>query len=189
MNKQSIHMAITTHRWLLAAVFGLCLACVGCGSKDEFDGGVAKSILEASAIQLDGEQVTLTLTQLDCGVQSELWEPAAQVSQDRSTARLTSKGRELNFGDSPAIEPTFRQPYVQVRGPFSLEVDEVSGVRDGEADTKVVDAKVGIKLQHACFQNPLPMMGVKHGEFREGTPVSFQFRKSDDGWRLDKIVH
>jgi hypothetical protein len=183
-------MAIMTHRWLLGAVFGSCLASVGCGSKSDFDEGVAKDILEANAVQLDGEQVTITRMQLDCGVQSELWEPPSQVSQDRSTARLTSKGRDLNFGDNPAIEPNFHEPYAQVRGAFSLEVDEVSGVRDGDTNgTKLVDAKAAIKLQHACFPSPLPIMGVKHGDFREGTPVSFLFRKSDDGWRLEKLVH
>jgi len=183
-------MATITHYGLLSAVFGLCLASLACGSKSDFDEGVAKEILEANAVHLDGEQVTLTQMQLDCGVQSELWEPPTQVSKDRTTARLTSKGRELNFGDDPGIEPKFHQPYAQVRGAFSLEVDGVSGIRDGETDgTKVVDAKAAIKLQHACFPNPLPIMGVKHGEFREDTPVSFLFHKSDDGWHLDKLVH
>lgn len=180
-------MTITTHRCL---VFGLCLASVACGSKSQFDEGVAKTILESNTVNLDGEQVTITAMQLDCGVQSELWEAPAQVSQDRTTARLTSKGRELNFGDDPAIEPNFHHPYAQVRGAFSLEVGEVSGIRDGETDgTKLVDAKAGIKLQHACFPNPLPLMGVKHGDFREDTPVSFMFRQSGDGWHLEKLVH
>ncbi len=183
-------MVIITHRWRLSAVLGLCLASAACGSKTDFDEGVAKDILEANAVNLDGEQVTITSKQLECGVQSELWEAPAQVSQDRTTARLTPKGRELNFGDDPAIEPSFLHPYAQVRGAFSLQVDEVSGVRDGEADgTKLVDAKAGIKLQDACFPNPLPIMGVKHGGFREDAPVSFQFRRSDDGWRLEKLVH
>ena len=183
-------MAIPAHRWLLSVVFGVCLASVACGSKTDFDENVAKDLLEANAVNLDGEQVTLTPMQLDCGVQSELWEAPAQVSQDRTTARLTSKGRDLNFGDNPAIEPKFHQPYAQVRGAFSLEVGGVSGIRDGETDgTKLVDVKAGIKLQHACFPNALPIMGVKHGEFREDAPVSFLFRKSDDGWRLDKLVH
>jgi hypothetical protein len=190
MNKESACMAIITHRSLLGAVFGLCLASVACGDKNQFDAGVAKAILEANAVNLDGEQVTITPMQLECGVQSELWDTPAQVSQDRTTARLSSKGRDLNFGDDPAIEPNFRQPHAQVRGAFSLEVEEVSGVRDGQADgTKLVDAKAVIKLQDACFPNPLPILGVKHGDFREDTPVSFQFRRSDDGWRLDKVVH
>jgi hypothetical protein len=190
MNKESASMAITTHHWRLSAVFGLCLASVACGSKTDFDEGVAKDILEANAVNLDGEQVTITTTQLDCGVQSELWETPTQVSQDRSTAQLSSKGRDLNFGDNPAIEPNFRHPYVQVRGAFQLAVDEVSGVRDGQtAGTKLVDAKAAIKIQNACFPNPLPIMGVKHGDFREDTPVSFLFRQSDDGWHLEKLVH
>jgi hypothetical protein len=187
--QESAYMAVFTHRWLLAAVCG-CLASVACGSKTEFDEGVAKSILEANAVNLDGEQVTITPMELDCGVKSELWETPAQVSQDRTTARLTSKGRDLNFGDDPAIEPNFHQPYAQVRGAFSLEVDGVSGIRDGDAnDTKLVEAKAGVKLPHTCFPNPLPMMGVKHGNFREDTPVSFLFRRSDDGWHLEKLVH
>src|ERR1700691_3222333 len=115
-------MAIKTHRRLLSAVISLCLASVACGNKDQFDEGVAKTILEANPVKLDGEQVTITTTQLDCGVQSELWETPSQVSQDRSTAQLSSKGRDLNFGDNPAIETNFRHPYVQVRGAFSLTV-------------------------------------------------------------------
>ncbi len=178
------------HRWLLSAVFGLCVASVACGDKNQFDEGVAKGILEANAVNLDGEQVTITQTQLECGVQSELWEAPSQVSGDRSTARLTSKGRDLNFDDDPAIEPNFHLPHAQVRGAFSLDVGEVSGIRDGETDgTKLVDAKAGIKLQNACFPAPLPILGVKHGDFREDTPVSFLFRKSDDGWHLEKLVH
>jgi hypothetical protein len=183
-------MATKTHRRLLSAVISLCLASVACGNKDQFDEGVAKTILEANPVKLDGEQVTITATQLDCGVQSELWDSPAQVSQDRSTARLTSKGRDLNFGDDPAIETNFHQPHAQVRGAFSLQVDQVSGIRDGGTDgTKLADAKAGIKLDHSCFPNALPILGVKHGDFREDTPISFLFRKNDDGWHLDKVVH
>jgi len=176
------------HRWLL--VFGLCLVSPACRDKNKFDEGVVKTVLESNPVNLDGEQVTITPIQLDCGVQSELWEAPSQVSQDRSTARLTSNGRELNFGDDPAIEPNFHQPYAQVRGAFLLEIGEVSGIREGETDgTMLADAKAGIKLQHACFPNSLPIMGVKHGVFREDTPVSFLFRKSEDGWHLEKVVH
>jgi hypothetical protein len=181
---------IMTHRLLFSAVSGLCLAFVACGNKTDFDGGIAKAVLEANAVNLDGEQVTVSPMQLDCGVQSELWESPAQVSQDRSVARLTSKGRELNFSDDPAIEPKFHLPYAQVRGAFSLAVDDVSGIRDGEAGgTKLVDAKAGIKLPHACFSSPLPIMGVKHGNFREDAPVSFLFRQGNDGWQFEKLVH
>ena len=182
-------MATLTHCGLLSAVFGLCLVSLACANKADFDEGAAKDILEANPVNLDGEQVTITTMQLDCGVQSELWETPAQVSKDRTTARLTPKGRDLNFGDDPAIEPNFHLPYAQVRGSFSLAVDGVSAIRDGQEGIKLVDAKAGIKLQDACFPTALPIMGVKHGEFREDTPVSFQFHKADDGWHLDKLVH
>jgi hypothetical protein len=184
-------MATMTHRWLLSVVLGLYLATVACGSKDDLDGEGVKGILEASAVNLDGEQVSITSVQLDCGVQSELWEAPSQVSQDRTTARLTSKGRELNFGDDPAIEPNYRLPHAQVRGAFSLEVEEVSDIKNGDADgsTKLVNAKASVKIPDTCFQSPLPMMGVKHGDFKEDAPVSFLFRKSDTGWRFDKLVH
>ena len=190
MYSETKYMAIMTHRGLPIAVFCLCLASVACGDKDQFDEDVAKTILEANPVHLDGEQVTITQMQLDCGVQSELWEAPAQVSQDRTAARLTSSGRELNFGDDPAIEPSFHLPHAQIRGAFSLEVDQISGIRDGETDgTKLVDAKAGIKIQNACFPTALPIMGVKHGDFREDTPVSFLFRKNDQGWGVEKVVH
>lgn len=189
MNKENGQMATMTHRWLLGAVLGLYLATVACGNKDDLDGESVKAIVEASAINLDGEQVSITPVQLDCGVQSELWDAPAQVSQDRTTARLTSKGRGLNFGDDPTIEPNYRLPHAQVRGAFSLEVDEVSDIKNGDADTKLVTAKAAVKIPDACFANPLPMLGVKHGDFKEDAPVSLQFRKTDTGWRFDKLVH
>jgi len=178
------------HPCFLAALSALCLLLAACGNKSDFDGGGARDILQSNAVNLDGEQVTITPMQIDCGVQSDLWEAPAQVSGDRTTARLTSQGRELNFSDDPTIEPEYHQPYVQVRGAFSLEVNDVSNIRAGESpDTKLVDAKAGIKLQHACFSSPLPMMGVKKGKFREDAPLTFLFRLKEDGWHFERIVH
>lgn len=183
-------MALMTHRWRLSAVCSLCLASLACGSKTEFDEGVAKYIIEAAPVNLEAEQATITAVQLDCGVQSELWEAPSQVSEGRSTARLTAQGRALNFSDDPAIETSLRQPYAQVRGALPVQVNEVSAIRDGEnGATKLVEAKAGVRIQHACFPNPLPMMGVKHGNFREDTPVSFLFRRTDEGWHLEKVLH
>lgn len=177
------------HPCVLAAL-SACLLLAGCANKSDFDGGGARDILQSNPVNLDGEQVTITPAQLDCGVQSDLWEAPAQVSGDRTTARLTSQGRELNFSDDPAIEPDFHQPYGQIRGAFSLDVSDVSNIRTGEtADTKLVDAKAGIKLQHACFPNSLPLMGVKKGKFREDAPLTFLFRLKDDGWHFEKVVH
>ena len=179
-----------TNRWLLGAVACLYLSTIACGNKSDFDGEIARDILQAGPIKLDVEQVTITQMQLECGVQSELWDSPAQVSQDRAAARLTSKGRELNFTDDPVIEPSFHQPYAQVRGAFLMQMEDPSSVRDGEEKgTKVVDAKVGIKIPHACFPNPLPLMGVKRGNFREDTPPSFLFRLSGDGWHFEKLMH
>jgi hypothetical protein len=178
-----------TNRLLLGAVASLYLATIACGSKKEFDGEIARDILQGGPIKLDVEQVTLTRAQLECGVQAELWDPPAQVSQDRTAARLTSKGRELNFTDDPVIEPS-HQPYAQVRGAFFMQMEDASSVRDGEEKgTKVVDAKVRIKIVHACFPNPVPLMGVKRGNFREDTPPSFLFRLADDGWHFEKVIH
>jgi hypothetical protein len=179
-----------TNRLLLGAVAGLYLATIACGNKTEFDGEIARDILQAGPIKLDVEQVTITQMQLSCGVQSELWDSPAQISQDRTAARLTSQGRELNFTDDPVTEPSFHQPYAQVRGSFLLQMEDASSVRDGEEKgTKVVDAKVGIKIPHTCFPNPVPLMGVKRGNFREDTPPSFLFRLAGDGWHFEKVIH
>ena len=176
-------------RSLLAAAVGFCFALCGCGNKEDFDGGKAKDLLEMAPVNLEGEQVTLTSMQVDCGVQEDLWERPTQFSPERSTARLDPKGRELKFNDDIVIEPN-RAPYVQVRGEVSIQVDDVSNIRDGaERGTKLADVKAGVKVQHTCFTTPLPIMGVKKGNFQADTPASFQFRLRDDGWHVDKLVH
>ena len=176
-------------RSLVASVLGLSVAFLGCGSKEDFDAGKAKGILESAPVNLEGEQVTLTSMQVDCGVQEDLWERPTQFSPERSTARLDQKGRDLKFNDDVVIEPD-RQPYVQVRGAVSLQVGEVSNIRNGEENgSKLVDAKAGVKIQHTCFPNPLPIMGVKKGNFQPDIPVSFLFRLREDGWHAEKLLH
>jgi len=176
-------------RSLFTVAVGFFFAFCGCGSKEDFDSGKAKEILESAPINLEGEQVTLTPTQVECGAKEDLWERPTQFSPERSTARLDAKGRELKFNDDVMIEPD-RRPYVQVRGAVSIQVDDVSNIRDGpETGTKLVDVKSGVKIQHTCFANPLPIMGVRKGEFQANIPASFQFRLRDDGWHVDKLVH
>jgi hypothetical protein len=176
-------------RSLLAAAVGFSFAFCGCGNKEDFDGGKAKDLLESAPINLEGEQVTLTSMQFDCGVQEDLWEHPTQFSPERSTARLDPKGRDLKFNDDVVMEPN-RQPYIQVRGAMSLQVDDVSNLRDGpENGTKLADIKGGVKIQHTCFSSPLPIMGVKKGNFQADTPATFQFRLRDDGWHAEKMVH
>ena len=176
-------------RSLLAAAVGFSFALCSCGNKEDFDGGRAKEILEAAPVNMDGEQITLTSTQFDCGVQDDLWEHPMQFSPERSTARLDQKGRDLRFSDDVVMEPN-RQPYVQVRGAISLQVDDVSNIRNGDENgTKLVDAKAGARVQHSCFPNPLPLMGVKKGNFQADVLPTFQFRLRDDGWHVEKLVH
>ena len=175
---------------LVASLVGLCIACCGCGgSKEDFDGGKAKGILEAAPVNMDGEQVTLTSMQVDCGVQEDLWERPTQFSTERNTARLDQKGRDLRFSDDVVMEAN-RQPYVQVRGAISLQVDDVSNIRDGDENgTKLVDAKAGARVNHSCFPLPLPLMGVKKGNFQADVPPTFLFRLQNDGWHVEKVVH
>ena len=56
-------------------------------------------------------------------------------------------------------------------------------------DMKITEFTVGAKIQHACFQNPLPLMGVKKGAFREDVPVAFRFKLTEEGWRMDQLLH
>ena len=173
----------------LAAILCLCAALAGCSNPKDFDAEKAKSIIEASPVNLDGEQVSLTSAQLDCGVKAELWESPSQVSQDRSTARLSQSGRAIKFNDDVVIEPKYRQPYVQIRGAVPLQVD-ITNIRDGETNgTKIVETKAGAKIEHMCFPNPIPIMGVKKGEFQPDVPVSFEFRLDNDGWKMERLVH
>ena len=170
----------------LSVVVGLAVITLSCGSNSDFD---AKSIVEASPVNLDGEQVTLSSKDVECGVQAELWESPSHVSEERSVARLNSKGRALNFSDDVTMEPNSR-PYVQIRGVFPLQVDEVTEVgAGGDNNTKLVTAKVRVKIQHPCFQNPLPVMGVRRGSFQHDTPASFSLRLDKEGWKVDKVVH
>ena len=175
--------------WIIA-LSSFALLSVACGSK-EFNGEKVRSILEAQPVNLDGEQVSLTGNQVDCGVNNDLWDKPAQVSQERTTARLTQKGRDLKFNDDVVYQdPNYRQPYVQVRGALQLQVDDVPAIRDGDNGTKIAETKVGVKIDNTCFPTALPLMGIKKGNFNPDVPVLFQFRQAEDGtWKVDKLVH
>ena len=163
---------------------------VNCGGGDT-DADRAKAAIEAQPIHMDAEQVSLTPALVDCGVENDLWDKPVQVSGDQYSAALKQKGQDLKFADKVLIgEPGYKLAYVQVRGDFSLQVDDVSSVRDGEeSGTKIALAKAGIKLSHTCFPNPLPLMGIKRGNFSEGAPVAFLIRVTGDGWRAEKLIH
>lgn len=175
---------------LAAAIAGVSLILSGC-AKGAFDEGGAKMVVEAQPISLNGEQVTLTGSQVDCGVEANLWDAPSQVAETRSSARLEQKGRDLNFSDDVSIgEPDYRQPYTQVRGTFQVQLDDPSNLRDGEEKgTKLVDGKLAVKVAHSCFAGPLPVMGVKHGKFQQGAPATLQFHQEGEDWQFDKVVH
>jgi len=157
-----------------------------CGTTD-FNYGKVKNIIEGSPVRLDAEYVMLTQGELDCGVQNDLWDPPAD-SGGHSIARLSQKARDLKFADDVSVGDMSR-PYVQVRGDFNLAVLEITSDKDGpEKESKLLEAKIGVPFQHSCFPNPLPLMGVKKGNFRQDVSPLLLFR-FNNGWYLDKFVH
>jgi hypothetical protein len=172
----------------------LCLAAVLCGCKpsSEFNEDTARGAIEADKMKLEGEQVTLSDSQIQCGVQSELWDPPTSLSPDHTTAHLTSKARDLKFNDDVIIkDPSSRVAYVQVRGEFPLQTDSVVSMKDGEdKSAKIVEARASIKIDNACFPSPLPLMGVRHGNFSADSPVVFHIHfDENNGWHVDKLIH
>jgi len=164
------------------------LVLAGCGER-EFGEGKIRYRIETQQTRLDGEQVMLTRAQVDCGAQAELWD-LEQLGEDRAVGRLTQRARDLGFGDDVQVdEPGFRNPYVQVRGNFTLSLIQVNNIKDDGPHDKVVDAKIGVRIDQACFANPLPvLLGVKRGKFNEaaGTLVRFHL---DGDWMYDQILH
>ena len=159
-----------------------CLALSGCGGNG-FD---PNGLLEGRPVRLDGEQVVLSPSQVECGVQNDLW-TIAPMDDARSLGRLTQKGRDLQFGDDIQIVPP--TPYAQVRGSFSLSVLHVGNIQDSDAFTKTAEAKVAVRIDHKCFQDSLPvLMGIRRGEFNASTSPVFRF-KLENEWQFDQIIH
>src|SRR5260221_5972052 len=172
----------------MAFVVALSMLCAGCAGTD-FDEEKAKNIVEGKAFKLEGEQVSLTAGQVDCGMRAERWEPRVETSPGHSSYHLTQQGRDLKFSDDVLTEPNFRFSYVQVKGEFALQVISVVGVKNASDGMKIGEFKVGAKIHHACFAGPLPIMGVKKGVFKEDEPVVFRFQLTGDGWSMDQLLH
>jgi hypothetical protein len=188
--ENSIYME-TSHAALVAVV---CLAAVlsACKPSTDFNEDIARGSIEFGKMKLEGEQVTLTDSQIQCGVQSELWDPPTTLSPDHTSSHLTSKARDLKFNDDVIIrDPGSRVAYVQIRGEFPLQTDSIVSMKDGEdSNSKLVEARVSVKIDNPCFQSPLPMMGVRHGNFSPDSPVVFHMHFDENvGWRVDKLVH
>ena len=172
-----------TFRWILIAF--TVLALTGCASSTGYDSGAFTGILQSAPVDLSGEQVTLTQTQVDCGVKNELWEPP-----NGNLARLTQKGRDLKFSDDIRVtDPEITHPYSQLTGPFPVQVSDVSKIRDTDNGMKLADVKLGAVMVHECFTAPLPVMGIRKGKFATDVPVVFRFKGSGAEWSLDKLVH
>lgn len=169
---------------------GLAIATTGCGEGD-FNWGKVKNIIESNPVHVDAEYVMLNQDQVDCGVQEDLWDqppPLKGLPGERATARLADKARRLNFSDDVIIGE-MRQPYAQIRGDFNLVAMDIKSDRDGpQQGTKIVEVRLGVKMDDACFPNPLPMMGVRKGNFTQDYNPVLLFRY-DNGWTLDRIMH
>jgi len=160
-----------------------------CGAND-FNYGKVRNVIEGSPLRLDAEYVMLTQNQYECGLQEELWEPPVHpVMQGQSgTARLTQKGRDLKFSDDVMLGDK-RYPYVQIRGDFSLFVNEITSDKGGSDEfQRFVETKVAVVMQHTCFPNPLPLMGVKKGQFTQDYSPILEFRYNN-GWTIERVVH
>ena len=148
--------------------------------------------MSANAVHVDAEQVMLSGAELDCGVKNDLWEaPSAGDSAGRSSARLLEAGRNLHFDDDVVVSDAgLRQPYVQVRGDFPLQLSGDSSIRDEGSDGKIVEGTVTLTISNTCFPNPLPLLGVRKGKFAEDQAPVLRFdRQQDDMWHFTKIVH
>jgi hypothetical protein len=197
-NLTSTHMRcensnnMQTPRAALAVALCLAVSLCGCRPSSEFNEDTARGAIESGKMNLEGEQATVSDSQIQCGVQSELWDPPTSLSPDHTTAHLTSKARALKFNDDVIIkDPSSRVAYVQVRGEFPLQVDSIVTIKDGEdKSAKVVEAKASIKIDDPCFQSALPLMGVRHGNFSADSPVVFHIHFDESsGWHVDKLVH
>lgn len=167
---------------------GACLAFVmlmGCGGGG-FD---PNATLESRPVRLDGEQVTLYQEQVDCGAREDLW-IVSPIGDGRAVARLTKKGRDLQFSDDVQIgDPVIGLPYVQIHGSFPVKVMMMGSIRDEDEYTKLADAKVGVTIDHSCFQaNPPVLMGIRHGQFDQTANAVFRL-KLDHDWMVDQVIH
>ncbi len=173
-------------RVLAFAVVGISILYLGCGPND-FNYGKIKNVLEGAPVHLDAEYVVLTQGQVDCGVHEDLWDPPV-FSGHTAIARLTQKARDLKFSDDVTIGEQ-RFPFAQIRGEVNLLVSSINSDRDGrEAYTKLVEMKVGANIQNPCFEGPLPVMGVRKGNFSQEVSPVLLFR-FNNGWQFDSFQH
>jgi len=181
---------MVTSRLSLALATGLCLISTGCGLGD-FNEGRCRISIEANPVKLDGEQVMLTSTQIDCGFRNDLWDQPTYDENQRGVARLAAAGRALHFDDDVQInEPGYGRPYAQIRGEFPLQVLEIVKIREGEdTSVKLIEVKLGIMVQHTCFPQPIPLMGVKKGRFNTDMNPIVRLKQDGMSWTVERLMH
>ena len=165
------------------------LGTTGC-TQTEFQQEKAQGIIAAAPIHLDAEQVSLTGQQLDCGIQNDLWESPGPIQQERSVSRILAAGKALHFDDDVVVTETgYRQPYVQIRGDFMLQLADSPNIKDEGPDGKRVEGKLTVTIPHMCFADPLPILGVRKGKFSQDASPVLEFRLLNDGWHFVKLAH
>jgi hypothetical protein len=167
---------------------GVSLIFAACGVGD-FNYGKVHNIIEGTPMRLDAEYVMLTPSQLDCGVEEDLWDAPVEAGQrDHRVSHLKQSGRDLKFADDVSVGD-MGKPYVQIRGEFNLNVADIVNDKDGpEPGTRLVISHIGITIPHKCFNDPLPLMGVRKGNFTQDVPPVLFFRYVN-GWTIERIVH
>ena len=173
-------------KWVLLAGIGMFLA--ACGPND-FNYGKVHNLIEGTPLHLDAEYVMLTGSQVDCGVDGDLWDaPMETGARGHQIARLKQAGRDLKFSDDVSIGDMNR-PYIQIRGDLNLAVKDITSDKEGpEPNTRLVIASIGIPVQHKCFGDPLPLLGVKKGNFTQDVSPVLLFRYTNS-WAMEQIVH
>jgi hypothetical protein len=161
------------------------LGCAGCGNKD-FDADAAVGLARVKAIKLNGEQVVLTERQIACGVETDLWE---EPSGDRKTAPILPKGQALNFYGDVVVNDGALGSYAQVRGDFTLEPVQPLDIKDPKDGIKLVTGKAGVNIMNPCFGAPLPLMGVRKGQFSPDAPVQMRYEFNGKDWEIDSVFH
>jgi hypothetical protein len=161
----------------------------GCGNSS-FDEGRVAGVIRERPFNLESEEVTLTNSEVGCGVENDLWEAPVEAP-DRMVARLTQKARDLNFTDDISIgETDYPQPHAQMRGNVALTLTQTLSIADGqEQGTKIVQARIQVVVPHPCFPAPLPIMGIRRSRPAQGLAPTVEFGYTNDGWRLEKFIH
>jgi outer membrane murein-binding lipoprotein Lpp len=177
-----------THTSKVLAVVSAGLLLAGC-AEPPFDANVAAMQVASQEVELDQEQVLLTMEQVQCGEREELW-TVFDLGAGRSVARMTKRGTGLGFTDDIHIgDPGIGAPYGQVRGKFALQPANPR-LREIDEKTKMLEAKTRVVMKHPCLETPPPvLMGLRHGQFSPSETPNFRFRLRGGDWVFDQLVH